>query len=141
MTNGTFRLISRLSGKALDANGTGDGTQIIQWPYSGGTMQQWTVTDTGNGQYSIVGVQSGKALDIYNGATTNGAKVELYSNWGGPMQKFIFTPTDSGYFRITPVSSPNSCLDVTGISNADGAFIQRWSYWGGTGQQWCIINP
>jgi endoglucanase len=141
VTNGTYRLISRLSGKALDANGTGDGTQIIQWPYWGGTMQQWTVTNTGNGQYSIVGVQSGKALDIQNGATTNGTKVELYSNWGGPMQKFTFTPTDSGYFRISPVSSPNSSLDVTGVSTADGAYIQQWTYWGGTGQQWSVINP
>ena len=141
VTNGTYRLISRLSGKALNANGTGNNTQIIQLPYSGGAMQQWTVTDTGNGQYSIIGVQSGKALDIEFGGTNDGAKVQLYSNWGGSMQKFTFTPTDSGYFRITPVSSPNSCLDVTGISTADGAKIQQWTYWGGTGQQWCIINP
>ncbi|MEO7097892.1 MAG: RICIN domain-containing protein, partial [Luteolibacter sp.] len=141
VANGTYHLISRLSGKALDAAGTGDGTQIIQWPYWGGPMQQWTVTDTGNGQYSIVGVQSGKTLDVEFGTTNDGAKVQLYSNWGGPMQKFTFTPTDSGYFRITPVSSPNSCLDVTGISTADGATIQQWSFWGGTGQQWSIQAP
>ncbi|MBW8781699.1 MAG: RICIN domain-containing protein [Verrucomicrobia bacterium] len=141
VANGTYRIISRLSGKALDANGTGDGTQIIQWPYWGGPMQQWTVTDTGNGQYSIVGVESGKALDVEFGGTNDGAKVQLYSNWGGNMQKFTFTPTDSGYFRITPVSSPNSCLDVTGISTADGAYIQQWTYWGGSGQQWSIQNP
>ena len=141
VTNGTYRLISRLDGQALDANGTGNGTQIIQEPYSGATNQQWTVTDTGNGQYSIIGVQSGQALDIYNGATNDGTKVDLWGNWGGPMQKFTFTPTDSGYFRISPVSSPNSCLDVTGISTAAGAFIQQWTYWGGTGQQWGIVNP
>jgi len=57
------------------------------------------------------------------------------------MQKFTFTPTDSGYFRISPVSSPNSCLDVTNISTAAGANIQQWTYWGGTGQQWGIVNP
>ena len=141
VTNGTYRLISRLSGKALDAMGTGNGTQIIQWPYWGGPMQQWTVTNTGNGQYSIVGVQSGKTLDIEFGSTNDGAKVQLYSSWGGPMQKFTFTPTDSGYFRITPVSSPSSCLDVTGISTADGATIQQWYYWGGAGQQWSIQVP
>ena len=141
VTNGTYRLISRLDGQALDANGTSDGTQIIQEPYSGATNQQWAVTDTGNGQYSIVGVQSGKALDIYNGSTADGAKVELWYNWGGPMQNFTFIPTDSGYFRISPVSSPNSCLDVTGISTTAGANIQQWTYWGGTGQQWGIANP
>ncbi|MEO7715527.1 MAG: RICIN domain-containing protein [Capsulimonas sp.] len=42
---------------------------------------------------------------------------------------------------MSPVSSPNSCLDVTGISTADGAYIQQWTYWGGAGQQWSIINP
>ena len=141
VANGTYRVISRLSGKALDAMGTGDGTQIIQWPYSGGAMQQWTVTHTGNGQYSIIGIQSGKALDIEFGGTNDGAKVQLYSNWGGPMQKFTFTPADSGYFRITPVSSPNSCLDVTGVATADGATIQQSTYRGGSGQQWSIQNP
>ena len=141
VTHGTYRLISRLDGQALDANGATNGTQIIQWPYSGGTMQQWTVTDTGNGQYSIVGVQSGLALDIYNGTTNDGTKVDLYYNWGGSMQKYIFTPTDSGYFRISPVSSTNSCLDVTGISTNAGTPIQQWTYWGGAGQQWGIVNP
>ncbi|MEO7717619.1 MAG: RICIN domain-containing protein, partial [Capsulimonas sp.] len=136
MPNGAYRLTSRLSGKVLHASGAGDGAQIIQQPFTGGTNQKWTVTDTGNGQYSIVGVQSGKGLDIFNGGTNDGAKVELYSYWGGPMQKFTFIPTDSGYFRISPVSSPNSCLDVTGISTADGAYIQQWTYWGGAGQQW-----
>jgi hypothetical protein len=57
------------------------------------------------------------------------------------MQKFTFTPTASGYFRITPVSSPNSCLDVTGISTADGATIQQWYYTGSNGQQWSILAP
>ena len=141
VTNGTYRLISRLDGQALDANGTADLTQIIQEPYTAATNQQWTVTNTGNGQYSIVGVQSGRALDIFNSETNDGAKVELYDNWGGNNQKFTFTPTDSGYFRISPVSSPNSCLDVTNISTAAGANIQQWTYWGGTGQQWGIVNP
>jgi len=141
VSNGTYRLISRLDGQALDANGTGNLTQIIQEPYTAATNQQWTVTDTGNGQYSIVGVQSGRALDIFNSETNDGAKVELYDNWGGNNQKFTFTPTDSGYFRISPVSSPNSCLDVTNISTAAGANIQQWTYWGGTGQQWSFLNP
>ena len=40
MANGTYKIIARHSGKALDAFVPMDtnGTQIIQWTYSGGTI-------------------------------------------------------------------------------------------------------
>ncbi len=139
---GTYRIISRLSGKAIDAVGTADGAQIGQWPYWGGNNQRWTVTHLGNGEYSIINVQAPtKGLDIAWGGTNNGAVVQLWPYWGGPMQRFTFTSTDSGYYRVTPVSSPSSCLDVKDISTADGALIQQWTYWGGTGQQWILLKP
>ncbi len=49
IANGTYRIIARHSGKALDASGQGtaNGTQIIQWAYGGGNNQRWTVTHRG----------------------------------------------------------------------------------------------
>jgi len=42
----------------MDASGYGttNGTQIQQWTYSGGANQKWTLTDTGSGNYKIIGV-------------------------------------------------------------------------------------
>lgn len=143
--NGTYKLIARHSGLAMDAynQGTGNGTQIIQWTYWGGAGQKWTVTDTGNGYYKIIGVQSGKSLDVdySSGGTANGTKVQLWDYWNGPSQQFKFAATDSGYYRITPNCATGSCLDVAGISTSAGAKVQLWQWLNGYNQQWSPQAP
>jgi len=143
IANGTYKLIARHSGKALDAFGanTTNGTQIIQWTYNGGNNQRWTVTDRGNGQYSIIGVQSGKCIDVSNWGTANGTKVQLWDYLGGTNQKFTFTSTGGGYYRITPTHATGSCLDVSGVSTADGANVQLWQWLSGNNQQWSLQAP
>jgi hypothetical protein len=140
-SGGTYKLVARHSGKAMDAYGarTGNGTQIIQWTYGGGSNQKWTLTNTGSGNYKIVGVQSGKSLDV--GGTSNGSKVQLYDYWGGSNQLFKFTATDSGYYRITPNSATGSCLDVEGVSTSNGAKVHLWQWGGGNNQQWAAQTP
>ncbi len=141
--NGTFKVVNRASGKALDANanGTADGTQIIQWTYGGGNNQRWTLLDRGSSQFSIIGVASGKALDVNASSTTNGAKVQLWTYGGGNNQKWTFAATSSGYYRVTPGHATGGCLEVTGASTADGALVDFWSYSGSNGQQWAFSAP
>ena len=141
--NGTFKIVARHSGKALDASGnaTADGTQIVQWTYGGGNNQRWTLLNRGSNQYSIIGVASGKALDVYNSATANGTKVELWTYGGGNNQKWTFAATSGGYYRVTPVHATSSCLDVAGVSTADGANVQLWTYSTGNNQQWAFSAP
>ncbi len=141
--NGTYKLIARHSGKAMDAAGfgTSNGTQIQQWTYGSGNNQKWTVTGLGSGNYKIIGVQSGKSLDIYNGQTGNGTKLELWDYWGGAMQTFKFAATDSGNYRIAPNCATGSCLDVDGVSTSNGAKVQLWQWLGGNNQQWSLQTP
>jgi hypothetical protein len=143
VANGTYKIISRHSGKAMDAAGwgTANGTQIHQWTYSGGNNQRWTLTDRGSGQYSMIGVHSGKAIDINGWSSANGTKVQLWTYGGGNNQKFTLTATSSGYYRVTPVHATGSCLDVAGVSTADGALVHLWSYGGGNNQQWAFQAP
>ena len=122
-------------------NGTANGTQIEQWTYGGGGNQQWVLTDTGDGIYKVIGVQSGKSLDIDGVASANGTKVQLWDYWNGTSQQFKFTGTDFGYFRITPQCATGSCLDVAGVSTADGALVSLWQWTGGNNQQWQLIDP
>ena len=139
---GTYKLVARHSGKALDAYGaqTANGTQIIQWGYGGGANQKWTISDDG-GAYKIIGVQSGKCVDINGLGTANGTKVQLWDYVGGSNQKFSITATDSGYYRITPTHATGSCLDVEGVSTADGANVHLWQWLGGSNQQWAPQAP
>jgi len=143
LANGTYKLIARHSGKALDASGatTTNGTQIIQWTYGGGNNQRWTVTSLGGGLYKIIGVQSGKSIDISNWGTANGTKVQLWDYLAGTNQKFAFNATSGGYYEISPSHAPGSCLDVSGVSTADGALVQLWQYLGANNQQWSPQAP
>jgi hypothetical protein len=94
------------------------------------------VTARGGGEYSIIGVQSGRGIDINNLGTGNGTKVQLWDYLGGTNQQFTLTSTGVGSYRITPTHATSACLDVSGISTADGAVVQLWQWLGGTNQQW-----
>jgi hypothetical protein len=143
VANGTYKIVSRHSGKAMEAAGwlTANGTQIQQWTYGGGANQRWTVTDRGNNQFSIIGVQSGRAAEVSNWGSANGTKVQLWDWLNGSNQRHTLTATSSGYYRITPTHATGSCLDVAGVSAADGAFVHLWTYGGANNQQWAFQTP
>jgi beta-glucanase (GH16 family) len=143
IANGTYRIIARHSGKALDVsnNGTADGSNVHQWTYGGGNNQRWTVTHLGSGQYQIQSVSANKALDVAGAGTANGSNVHIWT-WGGwNNQRWTITPTSGGYYRVSPVHAPALALDVSGPSTADGANVHTWTYGGGTNQQWAFQAP
>lgn len=143
IANGTYRIVARHSGKALDVNahGTSDGSNVIQWTYGGGNNQRWTLTHLGNNVYRIVGVESGKALEVASTSTANGTNVDIRTSSGANNQRWTISATSGGYYRLTPASSTGSALDVSGVSTADGANVQQWSWTGGNNQQWAIQAP
>ena len=53
----------------------------------------------------------------------------------------LVTATGGGYYRITPVHATGSCLDVSGISTADGALVHLWQWLNGNNQQWAFQAP
>lgn len=138
--NGTYRIIARHSGKALDAPGTGNGTQVHQWSYHGGNNQRWTLTHLGNNQYRIQGVQSGRVLDVSGASTADGAAIILWDWANANEQKWTIAPTSGGYYSVRAVHS-GKAMDVSGISTADGAVIHQWTYGGGNNQQWAFQAP
>jgi hypothetical protein len=143
IANGTYKIISRNSGLALDVCGasTSNGAQIDQYSYKGTSNQKWTVTYLGNGAYKIVGVQSGLSLDDYASKTANGTKIELWNCNGGSNQTWILTPTVSGYYRISPACATGSCLDVFGCSTANSTIVELWGINGGANQDWSFQAP
>lgn len=143
VANGTYKIINRNSGLALDVFGgaTTNSTKIDQWTYSAASNQKWTVTSLGGGQYEIIGVGSGKALDVFGNGTANGTAIDIYTYTGGSNQKWSFTATSGGYYRITPANATGSCLDVTGGGTTKGVLVDLWNYTGGNNQQWILQAP
>jgi endoglucanase len=143
IANGTYQIVARHSGKAMEAAGLGtaNGTQLQQWGYWGGSSQKWQVTKNSDNTYRILGVQSGKSVDINGWSSANGTKVQLWDHSGGNNQKFAITATSGGYYRITPQNATGSCLDVSGYSSADGAAVHLWGWGGAANQQWAFQAP
>ncbi|WP_049975589.1 RICIN domain-containing protein [Chthoniobacter flavus] len=141
--DGTYRVVSRKSNKVLDLvnGGTADGTDAVQWGWSGGNSQKWTITHLGNGQYQVQGLASGKLLEVTNASTANGAIVQIWPSNNNNCQKWTITPAGDGAYRLLNVNS-GKAADVSGGSTADGAAVIQWPYSGATNQLWQLsISP
>ena len=132
IADGTYRVIARHSGKALEVYGTftADGSNVDQWTYNGGPNQRWTLTHLGENVYKILGVQSGRALEVATASTADGTNVDIRTYTGAANQKWMISASD-GYFRLTPMSSSGSALDVVNASTADGANVYQYTWLGG----------
>ena len=141
VSGGTYKLVNRASGKALDVNNssTADGADVIQWGYSGGNNQKWVLTDTGNG-YKIINANSGKALDVYKSSLEDGADVIQWTDKGQSNQKWNLVDLGNGYYQVVNVNS-GKLLDVENGSISDGGNVIQWTSNNGYNQQWQITAP
>ena len=76
-----------------------------------------------NVSYVLVNRNSGKALDVYNLATTDGAAINQYARNDGAWQQWRFLDSGGGWYRLQSVHS-GKVLDLP--STADGVqFVQN----------------
>ncbi|WP_084546651.1 RICIN domain-containing protein [Glycomyces arizonensis] len=78
----------------------------------------------------LLGVGSGRCLDVPNQSTANGTQVEIWDCNGGSNQQWTYT--DAGELRVYG----NKCLDAEGAGTADGTLAIIWDCHGGTNQKW-----
>jgi hypothetical protein len=91
------------------------------------------VTATGNGFYKLINVNSGKAFDLFNSSTANGAKLGQWVDNGTGAQRFALKPSVNGGLTLVNQAS-GKCVDVSGGSASDGAEIIQWPCHGGANQ-------
>jgi hypothetical protein len=140
--NGTYRLINRGSGKALDCRngGTANLVPIVQNSYTGANSQRWTLTSLGNSEYRLINVASGRSIDVSGGSTADNAALILWDYTGGTNQRFRLTSPASGYYVITFVHS-GKAIDVPGGSTANDIALIQWGVNNGNNQQWQFLAP
>ena len=114
----------------LNALNAGGSTNPTTPPPSSGSI------DT-NAWYVLVNRNSGKALDVYNLSTADGAPIKQWSRNNGNQQQWQFTSSGNGYYQVKSRLS-GKVLDVTAKSTADGAVIEQWTDNDGTNQQFSI---
>jgi hypothetical protein len=95
-------IANAVSGKVLDDPGfsTSNGTKIQQYPYNGGSNQQWLFVPLSNGNDLIVNLASGKVLDDPGFSTSNGTKIQQYQLNGGANQQWQVTVVNTTYYEI-----------------------------------------
>ena len=92
--------------------------------------------DTG-AWYVLVNRTSGKALDVYNLATTDGARITQWTRNDGSQQQWQFVDSGGGQYRLKSRLS-GKVLDVYNFSTADGGSIVQWADNNTTNQQFGI---
>ncbi|MFG2101011.1 non-reducing end alpha-L-arabinofuranosidase family hydrolase [Micromonospora echinaurantiaca] len=92
-----------------------------------------------NAWYVLVNRNSGKALDVYNLATNDGARITQWSRNDGNWQQWQFVDSGGGYYRLKSRHS-GKVLDVYNFSTANGASIVQWSDHNGTNQQFRLAD-
>ncbi|GAA3458678.1 hypothetical protein J2S66_000190 [Saccharothrix longispora] len=89
--------------------------------------------------YVLVNRNSGKALDVYNLATSDGARITQWARNDGNQQQWQFVDSGGGYYRLKSRHS-GKVLDVHNFSTADGGGIVQWADGNGTNQQFRLAD-
>ncbi|MCL8009683.1 non-reducing end alpha-L-arabinofuranosidase family hydrolase [Streptomyces sp. AS02] len=92
-----------------------------------------------NASYVLVNRNSGKALDVYNRATDDGARITQWTRNDQTQQQWQFVDSGGGYYRIKSRHS-GKVLDVYNLSTANGGSIVQWADLNGTNQQWRLAD-
>ncbi|GEA86857.1 non-reducing end alpha-L-arabinofuranosidase family hydrolase [Cellulomonas cellasea] len=92
------------------------------------------VTIDTNASYVLVNRGSGKALDVYNLSTADGARITQWTRNDGAQQQWQFVDAGDGYYRVKSRLS-GKVLDVYNFSTADGGAIVQYTDRNQTNQQ------
>lgn len=101
-TDTNYKIINRLSGKALNVSGgsSDNGSTIEQYTYYGWDSQKWRLISTGDGYYKIQNVGSGKVLDISSSSLYDGASCVQWQDNNGYNQQWKFNSTWDSYYTL-----------------------------------------
>ncbi|MEV4583121.1 ThuA domain-containing protein [Nonomuraea jabiensis] len=129
---GVYTITAQHSGKNVtpkEASVT-DGAPIVQVTAGNGTEQRWQAIPVAEGGYQFKNVKSGKCLDVPNGSTTGGTQLVQWSchpsGHAHLVHQRFFPVTSDGTYKVTAAAS-GLCLDVSGVSQADGGAVIQWN--------------
>jgi hypothetical protein len=90
---GYWYMQSRLSEKylAIPEGKIYNGAAVIQWDFTAGSEQKWNLVKFKNGFYQFrYGMNNNYVIDVRNGSTANGNKLQLFVANGTPAQYWRF---------------------------------------------------
>ncbi|SHI58456.1 non-reducing end alpha-L-arabinofuranosidase family hydrolase [Streptomyces sp. 3214.6] len=92
-----------------------------------------------NASYVLVNRNSGKALDVYNMATGDGARITQWTRNDQNQQQWRFVDSGGGYYRLVSRHS-GKALEVSNGSTANGGSIVQRTDLNAANQQWRLAD-
>ncbi|MEK5032866.1 RICIN domain-containing protein [Paenibacillus sp. FSL R7-0302] len=84
-------------------------------------------------------MNSGKALDVDGGGTTNGSAIQIWTDNGTTAQQWKFKENADGSISFINVNS-NKLLDITNGKDENGTRVQIYTDNGTSSQKWKLIR-
>ncbi|MFI5730115.1 ThuA domain-containing protein [Kribbella sp. NPDC051587] len=112
----------------------------LKWLGGGGTTTPPVDQPDPGTWYSAANKANGKCVDARAAGTANGTVIQQYSCNSTTAQNFQFQPTTDGFTRVNNRNDATKVIDVSGVSTADNAGLQLWTYSSGTNQQWQAVS-
>lgn len=139
----TYKIVNRNSGRLLDVQGASTVSHANIWQYHdiGGTGQQWSATDKGNGFWKFLNINSRLAMDVAGDSTVNGGNI-LQNQDGGTTdtsQGWQTIGIGQGYWKIKNENSAR-LADVEASGRDDGRNVSQYDDTGGKNQQWAFYD-
>jgi hypothetical protein len=139
--DGTYTFTNLNSGLVMDDpnSSTSEGTFLDQAVATGGTNQQWQVTNVGDNNVKIINVSSGLAVDVFAQSTSPGGQIDEWPWDGDANQQWSITPLSGGGYEINSLLS-GLTLEVPGQSTTAGTTLDQGTWTGGTNQEWTVTT-
>jgi hypothetical protein len=148
-TSSVFQIINNNSGKALSVNpGDRNNRNVDQLTAQGLACEEWTFTPARTaGYYTIYNRTQRLVLDINDGSTDNGAKINIWESNQQPWQEWAFLDindshilqpaefTDGRTFKIYSRHA-GKVLEIGGGNFDNGASANMWNDFSHPWQQW-----
>ncbi|WP_435318027.1 RICIN domain-containing protein [Haloarchaeobius sp. TZWSO28] len=144
LDDGEYRVVSDYNGMVMEVPGgsTENGDDVRQWDSNDYPNQRWRIESTGTksvqeGEYKIVNVKSGKALDVADLSDDNGANVVQWEYNAGPNQRWQVDYLGDSQYRFVAKHS-DKVFDVKDESKDNGKTIHQWEWEDDANQKWYI---
>ncbi|GAA4722285.1 RICIN domain-containing protein [Phytohabitans rumicis] len=131
-TGGYYRLQSAAS-SGLYLTGASAGASLTLQNSTTDGSQEWQFTQVSgvSGTHAIVGLGSGRCIDVPNHSTAPSTRVALWDCTSGNNQRWTLNSDGS----VQGIES-GLCLDVRNNGTANGAIVQTYTCNGGNNQKW-----
>jgi lysophospholipase L1-like esterase len=133
-----YTLTNAASGMLMDVEygATSPGQPIVQWPSNNSANQEWALTQTGSGAYTVASANSGLCLDTPDPGNSN-PPVQLVQNTcnGAASQQWRIQAVGDGTYTLANVAN-GLLADNAHASTTAGTAIIQWASNGAANQHW-----